>query len=102
MLQLLASDYVLVLFLWLIEILINIIFSPIGISYDKFVMFKGAMKLYFMHYSCVVIILFSTGLSVSIFYLFFWKKYFFVFLRILRFLPVLCRIRRNLYNLIVL
>ena len=34
--------------------------------------FKGR-KLYFMHYSCVVIILFNTGLYKSVFYLFFWK-----------------------------
>ena len=37
---------------------------------------KGATKLYFMHHSCVVIILFNTDLYVCISYLFFQKSTF--------------------------
>ena len=47
--------------------------------------FKGATKLYFKHYSCVVIILFNTGLYNSAFFtysfgkLVFWISALFVF-----------------------
>ena len=34
---------------------------------DLFLFFKGATKLYFTHYSCVVIILFNMGLYKSVF-----------------------------------
>ena len=54
--------------------------------------FKGATKLYFMHCSYEVIILFNTGLYKSGFATVFFGKLFFVFLR-LCFLPVMCRSR---------
>ena len=42
--------------------------------------FKGATKSYFTHYSCVVIILFNTGLSRSAFSkIYFGKLVFYVF-----------------------
>ena len=51
--------------------------------------FKGATKFYFTHYSRVVITLFNTGLSKSVFSTFsFGKLVFFVFLRFLCFLSV--------------
>ena len=56
--------------------------------------FKGATKLYFMHCSYEVIILFNTGLYKSGFATVFFGKLFFVFLR-LCFLPVMCRIFVN-------
>ena len=56
--------------------------------------FKGATKLYFMHCSYEVIILFNTGLYKSGFATDFFGKLFFVFLR-LCFLPVTCRIFVN-------
>ena len=37
-------------------------------------MFKGASKFYFAHYSCVVIIVFNTGLYKSAFSLYFSRK----------------------------
>ena len=47
----------------------------------------GATKLYFIHYPCVVIILFNTGLYV--FFIYSFGELFFVFLRSLCLLPVL-------------
>ena len=55
--------------------------------------FKGATKLYFMHYLSVVFILLNTGLWKSAFSTYFFGKLVcFIFLHFLCFLPVLRRI----------
>ena len=55
--------------------------------------FKGAVKSYFTHYSSAVFILFNTGLCKSAFSTnSFRKLVFFIILRFLSFLPVMCRI----------
>ena len=66
--------------------------------FKVFYLFKGAKKLYSRHYSCVIIILFNTGLQKSVFSTdSFGKLVFFIFLSFLCFLYVLCQIRRKLY-----
>ena len=61
---------------------------------------KGATKSYFTHYSFLVFILFNTGLCKSAFSTnSFRKLVFFIVLRFLSFLPVMCRIWCNLHKL---
>ena len=63
-------------------------------------MFKGATKVHFTHYSCVVIILFKTDLRKSAFSIYsFGKLVFRLSALFLRFLSALCRIRCNFHKL---
>ena len=57
--------------------------------------FKGPTKFSFSHYSCVVNILFSTGLLSLVFLPILLENWFIVFLHFLYFLLVLCRVPCN-------
>ena len=61
--------------------------------------------MYFTHYSCVIMIIFNTGLYKSAFSAYSFGKLVFVVCRFLYFLPVLCQIRRDLckrYNFCII
>ena len=60
-------------------------------------LFKGATKLYFMHYSCVVIILFNTDLYKSEFVTYFFRKTSFSSFCALYFLFIPFRTRCNIW-----
>ena len=71
----------------------------VSLETNFFNLFKGATKLYFTHYSCVVIILFNTGLCSSAFStISFWKLVFCLFVLSVFFVWVKCFEPRHFCN----